>query len=122
MVEIRKGKTVTSVSLSAYNNYFKDSGWELVGGDEKLPTTTPDVPEVEEVKNDVEENVDSDDVSDEDWDEALEEDEELKDNDIEKPLSEMNKEELLAKASSLGLNVSENSTNKQIREAIKSFR
>ena len=112
MVRIAKGNLVNTVPKSSFDNFFKSQGWVIVEGD-----YTPSIPIVEEkveeeVKEQVEEN------SDDEWDEVIDE---LKDEDVEKPLSDMNKEELIAKANSLGMDITGLNTNKQLREAIKSF-
>lgn len=117
MVELVKDGKVINVPVSSYKNFFKSQGWVMNGEAKPSPTPIPEKKKetkVEEVvKNEVEEDVD--DTSDEDWDEVL------ADEDVEKPLSEMNKKELLDKAASLGMDVSDQLTNKQLREAIKSF-
>lgn len=118
-VKIVKGKTVKEVSLPAYLNFFKDSGWYIVG-EESLP-----LPNVEEVAENIAESVVNDadvaddetndvedEVADEEWEEVIAEDE------VEKPLSDMNRNELIAKAESLGIEV-DGKNNKQLREAIK---
>ena len=56
---------------------------------------------------------DGDEISDSEWDEVI-------DEEPEKPLSEMNREELTEKAESLGINISGLTKNAQIREKIKS--
>lgn len=111
MVKIAKGNLVNTVPKSAFDNFFKSQGWEMVEGD-----YTPSIPiveekEVEEVAEEQEENSDE-------WDEVMDE---LKDDEVEKPLSDMNKEELISKANSLGMDITGLNTNKQLREAIKSF-
>lgn len=116
MVELTKDGKIIKVPASSYKNFFKSQGWVITDGVEKQSTPTP-VTAKKKVEPIVEEEieVDVDDSSDEDWDEVL------ADEDVEKPLSEMNKKELLDKAASLGMDVSDQLTNKQLREAIKSF-
>lgn len=115
-IKIQKNDTVKTVSNAAYNNYYKDFGWEIVEGEK--PSTSP-VKKKKEVAKEVEKPVESEDVNDsedevadEEWDEAIAEES------VEKPISEMNREELIAKAESLGLSVT-NEGNKKIREMIK---
>ena len=109
MIKIVKDGHVNEVTLSAFNNYFKSQGWNLAGGD--IPPASPGV------ENVVEDNVEE--PTDEEWDNVLDE---LKDDEVEKPISEMNKQELISKANSLGLDVSPEMTNKQLRELIKSHK
>lgn len=113
MVRIVKGNLVNNVSKSTFDNYFKPQGWEIVGGD-----YTPPVPEKEEEEIVKVESNDGqvEEVNDEEWDEVLDE---LSDDEAEKPLSEMNKEELVNKAKKMGIDVSNLTTNKQLREAIR---
>lgn len=117
MVRIAKGKYINSVPKSAYNNFFKSQGWVIVGEKSTPPTTFKEP--VEPVKEVVKE----DKGTEEEWDDSLEEWddslEELQDEEAEKPLSDMNKAELIAKAKSLGIYDTNLSTNKQLREAIK---
>ena len=121
---VKNGKT-KSVSHSIYRNYFENAGWRVVGEEN---TPTPSVAEevveneVNETENEVNENAtdveenetetDEDEVADEEWDEAIAEEE------VEKPISEMNRDELVAKAESLGIEVG-NRNNNQLRKAIK---
>lgn len=118
MVKIVKGGIVKKVSQAAFEDYFKPQGWEKFGeGNTSLPPVKEQ--KVEEVEKVVENtnNVNSDEeVSDEDWDEAIDE---LVDEEVEKPISEMNKEELIKKAKKLGI-ATDGLSNKQLREAIKS--
>ena len=110
MIKIAKGNLVNSVPKSAFDNYFKSQGWEIAGGDYTLPV--PD--KVEEFVKAEENSVE--DVNDDEWDEVMDE---LSDDEAEKPLSEMNKEELISKAKKMGIDISNLSTNKQLRGAIR---
>ncbi len=123
-VTITKGELSKRVSFGAYRNYYKDFGWVLTEGVE--PSVSPVTEEVAEDTVDeqpeitdevVEDSVDEaeiteDEVADEEWDEAIAEE------DVEKPLSEMNRDELVAKAESLGIEV-DGKNNSQLRKAIK---
>lgn len=105
MVAIKKGSKRLRVPNSAYENYYKGFGWKLDDGVEiKKPA--------KQVENPVEDlsQVDED---EEDWDSVVDEDEE-----VEKPLSEMNHNELKKKAASLGINTA-GLNSKQLREKIK---
>lgn len=105
MIVIRKNNKTLTVTRAAFDEYYKPNGW--VSDGETTPVEEP-------VVDTVEDEVVEDDTSDEDWSEFEEED-----AGIEKPLSEMNKDELLAKANELGIDVSASNSNKQIREMIK---
>lgn len=97
MITIRKGKMTKEVPASAFANYYQNSGW---------------VADDEPVKKKVVENIsEPDEVSDEDWDSVMED---------EKPVSEMNREELIAKAKSLGISVG-NMNNRQLKDAIRNM-
>lgn len=122
MVEVTKNGIVKNVTKSAFEDYLKPQGWELVGevnsspSNKKTKKVEEEPKKVEEVKVE-ESNTNSDEeINDEDWDEAIDE---MVDEEIEKPISEMNKEELIAKAKSLGIETA-GLSNKQLREAIKS--
>lgn len=103
MVKIKKGTKAREVPLASFQNYYKNSGWELCDEVSAKKAVEPNV--------DVQES-NEDSVSDSDWDEAME-------DEVEKPLSEMNKAELEALANKLGVSLVGLSTNKQMREAIK---
>ena len=107
MIKIVRGNLVNYVSKSSFDNYFKSQGWEIAGGNE--PPVSPKV----------ENNVIEEEVEEDDWDDVLDE---FKDEEVEKPISEMNKQELIAKAKSLDIDVSDDLTNKQLRELIKSHK
>lgn len=119
MVIITKGKEKKRVSISSYDNFFKTNGWVIESEGSTPSETHSKVEKVEEKKpevEDVEETDSTDDVSEDEWDDALSE---LQDDEVEKPLSDMNKEELLEKAKSLNIKVPNGASNKQIRELIK---
>lgn len=101
MVVIKKGTNRLKVTNSAYKNFYQYAGWVV----EEEKTKKKEKPQPE---------VNNDEVSDEEWDEAMSDDEEPT-----KPLSEMNRAELEELAKELGVNLAGLSTNKQIREAIK---
>lgn len=95
MIRIEKpGATSKTVARSAYDNYFENAGWSISGAVGSVSAK----------------QTQSDDLKDE-WDDAEEE--------IEKPISEMNLEELQIKAAEMGLDVSGLSTPKQIRDKIR---
>lgn len=91
------------VPASAFDNFYKGAGWTLADEEERR----------EEEVLDEEELVDEGDASEEDeWADVVE-------DEVEKPLSEMNRSELEAKALSLGVDLTGLTSNKQYREAIK---
>ena len=122
IVTMKKNGKTKSVSYAAYCNFFKDAGWVVEGEkspsqpvavEEEVEAVAEETVEAEtETTVETEENEGEDEVADEEWDEAIAETE------VEKPLSEMNREELVAKAESLGIKVG-NKNNDQIRKAIK---
>lgn len=113
MVSIVKGKKAMTVSRSAYDNFYKQNGWEIVNGNKKneKPEEVIEQETVEEVNS-------QDDVSDDDW--ADIEEDEADEEGIEKPLSEMNRQELEEKATELGIDFSNVKSNKQLRDLIRS--
>lgn len=124
MVVIVKGDKKLTVPTSAYNNYYKNAGWIIRNGkkqEKELEDNNSVEKEEKEVIDDVTEeteensNEDADGSDDEDWDSVME------DEEVEKPLSEMNRQELEDKAASLGVDITGLSTNKQIREAIRNY-
>lgn len=106
MVVIKKGKLRKTVALSSFHNYYENSGWELTG--ESVVNNN-----VKEEFDDLPESVEEEEISDSEWDDVMEEE-------VEKPLSEMNRSELESKAASLGIDISGLTKNAQIREKIKS--
>lgn len=100
-VEIKKGNKIVSTTEAAYSNFFKSNGWKLV------KNLQPKL-----AKNETKEE---EPVADNEWDEVIEEEA----NEIQKPLSEMNRNELIELANSLGVDVSNLNKNAQLREAIK---
>ena len=110
-VKISKNGMEKEVSVSAFENFFKNSGWEIAGG--KKPATSQSKKE-EKVEKVVEEPAENN--SEDEWDEVLEEDDE-----IEKPLSEMNKKELIEYAEEKGISLAGLNTVNQFRQAIQDY-
>lgn len=108
-VKISKNGMEKEVSVSAFENFFKNSGWEIAG--DKKPATSQS--KKEEKKEVVEEPVENN--SDDEWDEVLE------DEEIEKPISEMNKKELLDYAEKNGISLAGLNTVNQFRQAIQDY-
>ena len=108
-VEIKKKNKKSVVTDSAFNNFYKNAGWEL-----SSPSQASKKEVVEDVKKEEVENTEQEpDEIEEDWD-SIEDDEE-----VSKPISEMNNAELKEYATKLGIDISGLSSNKQLREAIK---
>lgn len=101
MLRIKKHGKELTVANSAYRNFYKGAGWQVVGN---VSGHKPHEHMAEES-----------DTTDEEWDDAMADE----DEEPTKPLSEMNRAELEAMASRLGVSLAGLSTNKQIREAIK---
>lgn len=127
MVTIKKGSRVYTVTKGVYENSFRKQGYKIV--DEEIKPKTPlDLKgEINVGADEEDEDLDSknspededfdetEDESDDEFDEDEPEDEDLS----EKPLSKMNTDELKAYAKQLGVDVSECTTKKEMKEAIK---
>lgn len=106
MVKIAKGNKVKTTSFSSFENFYKNSGWELVEGSSNK---TEEVKPAKKVK----EPEIIDEPTDDEWEDAMD------DEEVEKPLSEMNNAELKEYAAKYGIDITGLNSNKQIREAIK---
>ncbi len=94
MVRISKAnRAPMEVTEGAYENFYKNAGWRATKSVSHSSVTT--------------------DGSDDEWENAMEE--------AEKPLSEMNVEELRAKAASLGIDLAGVNSPKQIRDRIRKY-
>lgn len=113
-VKISKNGMVKEVSVSTFENFFKNSGWEIAG-DKKPATSQSKKKEVKEV--DLEP---AEDNNDDEWAEAMKDDD-SEDEGIEKPLSEMNKKELMEYAEKNGISLAGLNTNAQFRQAIQDY-
>lgn len=114
MVEITKnGKTLT-VSMGAFKDNFKDQGWKISSkNDTEVEAKSASTSEDFETEDDMPEEVEeTEEVDESEWDE-------LEDEDVEKPISEMSKDELREKAASLGLDVPSNCKISQLREMVR---
>lgn len=96
MIRISKGGKETSVTESAYKNYFARNGWTKIDTDSSDPSS---------------------DHGNDDWDEETENDD--WDEEPAKPLSEMNRAELEAYAKEKDVDLTGLTSNNQIRKAIK---
>ena len=106
MVTIKKNGKTKTVTRSAFENFYKNSGWAVLNGS---PSKNKSVKEknVEKV---------AEETSDEDWDSVIEEEETFN-----KPLEEMTRKELEAKAKELGIDLTGLGKTAQIREAIRVY-
>jgi hypothetical protein len=109
MIKIYKGDRVLNVTKAAYDNYYLNSGWQLKKTVENSTEASENI-----INETVEETVEQP-IEHDEWEEAVNETVE-----VEKPLSEMNRDELTNKAISMGLDISGVTSNKQLRELIKS--
>ena len=97
MVKIEKvGVGQLTVPDKAFDNYYKAAGWHVVEGGKKATKAT----KVEETEED-------------EW-AGFEEEEE-----VTKPLSEMNRPEMEAFAAKRGIDISGATSNRQLRELLK---
>lgn len=105
-IEIIKDGELKKVSKSAFKNFFENAGWV-----ESNESTQPIVSnEKQMTEENIDEEIADEEIADEAWDDDID----------EKPLSEMNRNELISLADRLGVDISGMSKNAQIRDAIKS--
>lgn len=102
MLRIVKGKRTLKVTDKAYENFYKNNGWEIEKrlGTGKASASNSKKPKVEETE------------TEDEW-------AGIEDEEVRKPLSEMNRQELEQYAAELGVDLTGLSSNKQYREAIK---
>lgn len=110
-VKISKGDMTKEVSVSAFENFFKNSGWEIAGN--KKPATSQSKKEEVKKEEPVEDN-----NNDDEWAEAMKEEE---DEGIEKPISEMSKKELIDFAEKNGISLAGLNTVAQFKQAIQDY-
>lgn len=111
-VEIQRGKDKKNVSYSSFKNFFQSAGWEVAG---EIPATSA-IPVKEEKKKQHKKEKVEDPVVDE-WDAILKE--EADEEGIEKPISEMNKKELIKYAEDHNISLAGLTTVNQFRNAIQ---
>lgn len=110
-INIEKDGKIKNVTKAAFLNFFKDNGW--VESDGSTPTVIKkEVKKEEKVEETFDQN-ENDNQQDE-WAEVMEEDE-----DIEKPISEMTKDELIQYANDNDIDINGLTKVGQIREAIR---
>lgn len=118
-VEIQRGNDKKTVSFSSFKNFFENAGWKVAG--ENPATSIPTKKEVKKEKKQVkEEKVEEkvDPVKDE-WDEVL--NEEVEEEGIEKPISEMTRKELIKYAEEHGISLVGLNNVNQFRNAIQDY-
>lgn len=116
MVKIKKGKLTLTVPAGAVRKYTS-AGWELAGSSKsKSKVTKPTVP-----YTDMNEGETADDTQLED--DSTEEEVEYVDPDelAQRPLNELDREELRILAEYKGIDVSEMTSTKQLRNALRSL-
>ena len=110
-IKISKNGMVKEVSASSFENFFKNSGWEIAGDKKSAISQSKEEKKTEKKKEEpVQDNKDE-------WDEVLEEE----DEEVEKPLSEMTKKELMEYAEQNGISLAGLNTNAQFRQAIQDY-
>jgi len=124
-IEIVKGKEKRLVSKASFENFFKDNGWNLAGeipassvnqnvqNEKKNEETIKSMVEEEELNT--EQSGESEESIKDEWDEAMEEDEE----EVEKPISEMTRNELVEYAKANDISLAGLNKTSQFREAIR---
>lgn len=117
MIKIRKGSKTLVIPAGAYDTIYAPAGWERADGTKKSvkePQKVEKTPEpLEESEEEFEEELDE-----EDEDVEYVDPEELN----EKPLEELDFEELKILAEYLDIDVKGLKSKKDVREAIKKFR
>ena len=128
-IEIFKDGEKRTVSRSAFENFFKDTGWKAgenpasysnqdAQGESKEQNTIKTMDS--EINDQIEHPADSESNStDEEWDELLAEEEFEEDEEVEKPISEMNREELIAYADIHDISLAGLTKVSQFRSAIR---
>lgn len=118
MVEITKGSMTLTVPRGAYDNQYAPAGWEMKSNNKSSKPSEQPKAKVKEPEEVAEE--DSEDVEDvEDTEEDVEYIEVDPEELLEKPLEELDFEELKIVADYLGLDTKGMTTSKAIRSAIK---
>lgn len=129
LVKIQKMNKTMLVTKSSFENYFKNAGWNEVDTKSTL-SNSPEAPaeskknksintKANEVKTPVEPPVTSgDSVKEDEWAEAIDEFDEI-DEGVQKPISEMTRNELIQFAKDNDISLAGVNKTNQIREAIK---
>lgn len=108
MLNISKDGKVLKVTETAFKEYYKDFGWVPKATENVAKEPAEDTNEEAVEENPIEENpIEEND----DWNDIEEEE-------VEKPISNMSKDELIAYANEHGINIDGINRTSQIREAI----
>lgn len=123
-ITITKNNQTKRVSKGSFEDYFKNAGWVEAG---KNPASSnsqeaQEEPSNKKVINNKEEDKDvipeaPGDSEKDEWDEVLEDEEE--DEEIHKPIAEMNREELIKFAKDNNISLAGLTKNNQFKEAIR---
>lgn len=127
LIEIVKGNKKQLVSKGSFENFFKDNGWKVAGkipassdsqkAQNKLEKEDAIKTTVSEENPEIEPSTDSNESStDDEWDEVLQEE---SDEEVEKPISEMTRNELIEYANKNDISLAGLNKTNQFREAIR---
>lgn len=116
MVKITKNGKRMEVPSAAFQSFYKNAGWSL---EDRCSEQDDPLDEVSGLLEDDPEYDGPEEPDDSEWDEAIAEEEPEMPDGVEKPVAKMNRDELLKKAESMGIDVSGNPSNNKIREMIR---
>ena len=121
MIKIRKGSKTLLIPAGAYDTIYAPAGWEKEDNTAKAVEEPQKVEETPEPLEDDSEEVEE--TSEEELDEEGEDVEYVDPEELnEKPLEELDFEELKILAEYLGVNIKGLKSKKEVREAIKKFK
>lgn len=118
MIKIRKGSKTLLIPAGAYDTIYAPAGWEKEDNTAKAVEEPQKVEETPEPLEDVPEEESDEELDEEGEDVEYVDPEELN----EKPLEELDFEELKILAEYLGINTKGLKSKKEVREAIKKFK
>lgn len=113
MIKIMKGSRTLTIPAGAYESMYAPNGWELVGTKKKTEKKSK-----EEPKSELEVTEEPEEVTEDEEDVEYVDPEEL----LEKPLEELDFEELKILAEYLDISTKGLKSKKEVREAIKASR
>ena len=130
LIEIVKGNKKQLVSKDSFENFFKDNGWKVAGkipassdsqkAQNKLENEDAIKTTVSEENHEIEPSTDSNESSiDDEWDEVLQEESDEESEEVEKPISEMTRNELIKYANKNDISLAGLNKTNQFREAIR---
>ena len=117
MIKIRKGSKTLMIPAGAYDTIYAPAGWEKEEKPEEPAKAVEEPQEVDETPESVEEEPEEE-LEEEDEDVEYVDPEELN----EKPLEELDFDELKILAEYLGVNIKGLKSKKEVRDAIKKFK